>query len=49
MAKRKKADCFPFIQEMEGCNAGDKHDIPSDSDEMFETQVNYYMLKSIDV
>ncbi len=43
MARRKKADCFSFIQEIEGCDAGEElnmDDIPSDSDEMFETQVN---------
>ncbi len=34
---------FPFIQEMEGCDAGEElnmNGIPSDSDKTVETQVN---------
>ncbi len=39
----RKLIVFPFIQEMEGCDAEEElnmDDIPSDSDEMVETQVN---------
>ncbi len=41
MAKRKKAYCFSFIQEMEDCDAGEELNMEgSDSDETVETQVN---------
>ncbi len=48
MAKRKKADCFSFIQEMEGCDVGEELNMDgSDSDETVETHAGKQLIVEV--